>query len=174
MIYLFANNAETSLALPVGPTDTAVTLLSGTGDLFPSPGTGQGFALTLSDAATGLVNEVTLCTARVGDACTVQRAQEGTTAKTWAAGSVAENLITAGTLRALQQTDAILQPFRVAGQLTTTGPYTTPPYDPDLVVVSLGGTSQPQTAYTYASNGTVGTLNLLVDPSLYKNMLVTG
>lgn len=172
MIYLFANNAETSLAFPAGPTDTSVTLLSGTGDLFPSPAAGQGFALTLSDAATGLVTEITLCTTRVGDVCTVQRAQEGTTAKAWAVGSVAENLITAATLRSVQQKAGFLPPYRHA--VSGAGPYFTPPYDPTFVVLSLGGTEQPQSAYTYSTDGTTGTLNLTVDPVLYDNILIPG
>lgn len=95
-ILLFANNAHSSLAAPINSTDTTVTLLSGTGSLFPSPTTGQGFKLTFNDLATGLLTEIVLCTARSGDTLTIVRGQEGTTAQSWLANDTAGMFYTAG------------------------------------------------------------------------------
>lgn len=174
-ILLFSNNALTRLAQPLTPSATSALLAPGSGSLFPDPGSGEAFMLTFSDGKDGLFSEIVLVTGRTGDIITAMtRAQEGTVALPWPAASCVENLITAGTLQSFQQTSAALPPFRVAGQLTITGPYTTPPYAEDMVIVFLGNAPQPEDAYTYITDGITGTLNLLVDPLLYENMLVTG
>ena len=100
---LFANGATTTLAVAIGPTTTSVSLTSGTGVLFPSPGAGQFFLLTFQDAATGLLNEIVMCTAISGDVATIVRAQEGTTAQSWSGGDLASVFVTAGTLANLLQ-----------------------------------------------------------------------
>lgn len=100
---LFANNATSTLAAPVSAGATNITLASGTGALFPSPVAGQAFMLTLTDAATGLLTEIVQVTAQATDTLTVVRAQERTTALTWAAGDVCANLLTAGTASSFLQ-----------------------------------------------------------------------
>lgn len=102
MAYLFANNAKSTLAAPITNTSTSLTLSAGSGSLFPNPTGGDFFTLTLTDAATGQVYEITHCTTRVGDVCTVVRAQEGTTALNWTTGDFANNFITAETAAELQ------------------------------------------------------------------------
>lgn len=100
-IYLFSNNASTTLAAPITIGSTALTVAAGTGILFPNPTTGQVFTLTLSDAATGLLNEIMLVTGVSGDTFTVVRGQEGTNAQNWAAGDIVQNLNTAGSMASL-------------------------------------------------------------------------
>jgi len=109
--FLFANNASSTLAAPISNSATSLTLASGAGAEFPNPSAGQQFALTLNDAATGLLTEIVYCTARSGDTLTVVRAQEGTVAQNWLAGDLAASLITAGNLAAMQQS-AALSPAR--------------------------------------------------------------
>ena len=75
--YLFANNASTTLASPISASSTTISVYPGQGALFPSPTSGQGFTVTLTDAATGKLTEIMLCTNRTGDTLTVTRAQEG-------------------------------------------------------------------------------------------------
>ena len=58
--------------------------------------------MTLTDAATGLVNEIIWVTARAADSLTVVRGQEATSAKAWLAGDFASNLLTAGQMSAIQ------------------------------------------------------------------------
>lgn len=101
--FIFTNNASTTLAAGIGPSATSIQLAAGTGAEFPNPAAGQQFTLTLTDAATGLINEICYCTARATDVLTVARAQEGTTAKTWAIGDNAGHFLTAGTMAAFAQ-----------------------------------------------------------------------
>jgi len=96
-LYVFSNNASSKLAAPISSSDTSLTLTAGTGGRFPAIVGDEAFTVTMVDAATGTLTEIMLCTAISGDTLTVERAQEGTTALTWAAGDFASNFITAGT-----------------------------------------------------------------------------
>lgn len=111
-VFLFANNASSTLAAPLSDSATSLTLASGGGSLFPNPSSGQQFSITLVDAATGLQREIVYCTERTDDVCTIVRAQEGTVAQAWIAGDVAANLMTAGQAQAMQQV-AALYPVRI-------------------------------------------------------------
>jgi len=111
-LFLFANNANSTLAAPISNSALTVTLAAGTGLLFPNPSAGQQFALTFNDAATGLLTEIVYCTARTGDSLTIVRAQESTVAQAWLAGDLAANLLTAGEMAAMQQTVALF-PARI-------------------------------------------------------------
>jgi len=104
---LFANNAKTTLAAPISSATLTATLASGTGSLFPNPSAGQGFYLTFVDAATGLINEIVLVTARTGDTITIVRGQDGTTAKNWLAGDTAAMFPTGGTQANMVQEDQL-------------------------------------------------------------------
>jgi hypothetical protein len=100
---LFANNAISLLNSQVAITDTSLTVLAGTGDLFPNPGPNEYFLVTLEDQA-ATRREIIKVTARFGDTfTTIERAQEGTTAQFWSASSPNETLvdlrITAATMR---------------------------------------------------------------------------
>jgi len=96
-VFLFANNAHTTLAGPIATGATSLTLAAGTGALFPNPAVGQQFELTLTGQSSQTVREITYCTARNGDICTVSRGQEGTTPLAFIAGDFADNFLTAGT-----------------------------------------------------------------------------
>ena len=86
--FLSANLATGATAVAIGAGATELELTVGAGDLFPSPVPDQYFVVTLSNA-TGTINEIVKVTARSGDVLTVVRAQEGTTALAWPAGSIA-------------------------------------------------------------------------------------
>jgi len=101
--FIFANNAKSTLSSGISSTATSVTLATGSGSLFPSPTSGQQFTLTLTDAATGSINEICYCTGRSSDTLTIVRGQEGTTARAWLAGDIAANKITAGTATSFSQ-----------------------------------------------------------------------
>lgn len=106
-IFVFTNNAKSTLAAPVAPSDTTVTLFSGTGALYPAPAAGQAFPLSLLDQSTGTQREIMYCTSRTGDVCTVTRAQEGTAAGTWVIGDFANLFITKGVAAAFAQVASI-------------------------------------------------------------------
>jgi len=105
MAQLFANNAAGVLASPIVAADTALTLQTGQGALFPSPAAGVDFFLaTLFVLTAGVetAREIVKVSARSGDGFTIARAQEGSTAQDWAAGSKIELRTTAQTLDRLK------------------------------------------------------------------------
>ena len=94
-----ANNASTRLATPITALSTTITSESGGGDKFPITGDDVYYPMTLVASDGSL--EIVRCTARSGDTFTVERAQEGTTAKDFTAGSVVELRFTAGAVEAV-------------------------------------------------------------------------
>ena len=100
---LFANQAQTTLALPVSSTATTIQVASGTGSFFPAPGANQGLLLTLVNATNQLIVEIVLCTNITGDVLTVQRAQESTVAQAWSRGDFVINMMTSGTANTFPQ-----------------------------------------------------------------------
>ena len=119
-IFLFANDAASTLAAPITNTALSLTVASGDGAEFPNPSSGQQFAATLNDAATGLLTEIVYCQTRAADTFTaIERAQEGTVAQNWLANDLIANLNTAGQMAAMQQT-AALSPART---ITTSGAF---------------------------------------------------
>ena len=93
---IFKNNFEVALAQPTTTSDTTITIRSGSG--FPTLGANERVVATIVDAATGLQFEIVTVTAVVGNVLTVQRAQEGTAARAWAAGDFLSIRTTAATL----------------------------------------------------------------------------
>ena len=95
-LILFKNNAVSTIASPLSPLTTSITVAAGEGANFPSPTTGQQtFYATLIDAATGGINEIVLVTARSGDTMTVVRGVDGSTALSWIAGDTLAMLVNA-------------------------------------------------------------------------------
>lgn len=95
-ILKFANNALSTLVLPISPNTPVCRVKSG--DVFPAIGTDEEFYITFTDKATGLINEIALCTARLGDVLTIVRGVDNTIAKPWAIGDYVNMYPTAGTL----------------------------------------------------------------------------
>ena len=121
-LFLFSNDASTTLSAPITNAATSLTVASGTGSEFPVPSAGQQFSATLVDAATGLLTEIVYVTAVSGDNfTTIIRAQEGTTALSWLAGDLIANLLTAGQMAAMVQQTTVF-PTRT---VTTSGAFTT-------------------------------------------------
>jgi|SRR5579872_3972094 len=121
-LFLFANNASTTLSAPITNTATVLTVQSGGGAEFPNPSANQQFAATLNDLATGLLSEIVYCTARAGDSfATIVRGQEGTTALSWLAGDLIANLLTSGQMAAMVQ-QVTVSPIR---EVLTSGAFTT-------------------------------------------------
>ena len=110
----FANNAVGSLSGAI--TDSDVTLvLSGTeGSRFPSLLAGEYFFATIIDADGN--REIVKVTARVDNTLTVVRAQEGTSARSFDAGSKVSHRLTAGALNEL-----VTQIQSITSQLSSIG-----------------------------------------------------
>lgn len=91
---LYTNNAFTTLASGISPTDTTIQVASNTGSLFPSPTGSDYFYMTLISVSTGAM-EIVKVTERVADVMTVVRGQEGTTAQWFSIGDNSQLRITA-------------------------------------------------------------------------------
>jgi hypothetical protein len=100
MTVILKNNAFGFLVSSISASDTAIVLQSGNGANFPTLGSGEYFYATLQP--TSGVLEIVKVVARTGDVLTVTRAQEGTSAVSFAAGSRVELRVTAKSV-----TDAI-------------------------------------------------------------------
>jgi hypothetical protein len=88
MSVLFTNNASAQLAASISESNTTITLASGQGARFPTPGVGTYFYATLVNQANNL--EIVKVTARTGDTLTVVRGQDSTLAQSYAAGDLLE------------------------------------------------------------------------------------
>jgi hypothetical protein len=86
------NNAFGTLATSISASDTGVVLTTGNGANFPALNTGDYFYATLE--STSGTSEIIKVTVRSGDSMTVVRAQEDTTAQSFAAGSRIELRVT--------------------------------------------------------------------------------
>lgn len=115
MIELTSNNAKTTLAqsLPAsGSGATTLAVVSGTGSLFPQPGTTQYpagsatfFRLSLTDSATQTKREIVYVVGRAGDTMSVLRGQDGTVPLDWAVGDIAGLFVVAGTQQNVLQAE---------------------------------------------------------------------
>lgn len=100
-LQLFTNEASATLSVGILAGDTSLTVSSG-GSLFPAPTGGDWMVLTLEDTSGNI--EYVKCTARAGNVfSSLTRAQEGSTALAFAAGSRVEIRPTAGTMENLFQ-----------------------------------------------------------------------
>jgi hypothetical protein len=90
---ILKNNATSTITTTISASDVGLAVAAGTGSLFPTLSTGDYFYATL--VSSGGTYEVIKVTARVGDTMTIVRAQEGTTAQSFASGSRIELRVTA-------------------------------------------------------------------------------
>jgi len=88
MPVLVSNNAVGQLASSINDSVLSIVLESGQGALFPSPTAGQFFFATIIDNANN--REIVRVTARATNTFTVVRGQDGTAARSFAAGSRVE------------------------------------------------------------------------------------
>lgn len=116
------NNAESTLGAPVDAVTTTVLLAPSSGITFPVLGAGEFFPLTLVKVVAGeAAREVVYVTARNVDSCTVMRAQEGTTAITFASGDYAGCHLTAGCVMLMLQKEGgvVTGPLDMTDQFLT-------------------------------------------------------
>lgn len=99
----FANNAVAVVPHDLPPGTSVIQLSPGDGALFPTTENGY-FKLTLEDRRVRpVLREICNCVQRSGDTLTVMRAQEFTSAKTFANGFTASNRVTAASINTLLQ-----------------------------------------------------------------------
>ncbi|MCO4880226.1 hypothetical protein [Paraburkholderia caribensis] len=115
MIELTSNQARTTLALALpaaGVGSNTATVTSGSGALFPQPGTTNYpknaktfFRFSITDAVDQTKHEICYCTTRNGDVLTLSRGQDGTVAQDWNAGDICGVFVVAGTVQNVVQNE---------------------------------------------------------------------
>lgn len=111
----FSNNASSTLASGIIAADGSLTIESADAGNFPSPSGGDYAIGTIEDVDGNI--EIVHMTARAGTLCTITRAQEGTTALDFDAGSRFEIRITSAALTAFLQKDG----DSITGEIAMTG-----------------------------------------------------
>jgi hypothetical protein len=112
MAILLSNNASAAIASSLTASSTSIILAAGQGGEFPSPGPSDYFYATLVDSSNNI--EIVKCTARSADTLTVVRGQDGTSARSFAVGSLLELRIVAATFTDLQN-EIVPDPLVPAG-----------------------------------------------------------
>lgn len=102
MTFKVANNAVGVLAGSIDDVDTTLALDTGQGAKFPEIDPGEWFPITVVKVSNPAHMEIMRVTDRTGDAFTVERAQEGTSALSFQAGDVVELRFTAGLIQEFQ------------------------------------------------------------------------
>lgn len=100
-LVVFANNASSLLASGISSSVTTATVTAGQGALFPAISAGQIAIATIEDTSGNI--EIVYVTGRTTDTMTILRAQENTSAQSFASGSRFELRVTAGLLATLLQ-----------------------------------------------------------------------
>ena len=93
---ILKNNSVSTITTAISASDVGLAVAAGTGSLFPALGAEDYFYATL--VSTSGENEIVKVTARVSDTMTIVRAQEGSTAQSFAAGSRIESRVTAASV----------------------------------------------------------------------------
>lgn len=114
MPVVISNNATSLLAAAIDAAATTLSVENGDAGKFPNPSNSDWFPLTIVDNAGNM--EIVKATAREGAIITVERAQEGTTAKAFGAGARVDHRLTAGAIRSLSYLP--LNGGRLAGGVT--------------------------------------------------------
>lgn len=96
MTVILRNNAIGYLSTPISASDVGIALETGNGANFPALSTGEYFYATL--VATNGESEIVKVTSRISDSLVVLRAQDGSTAYSFAAGSRVEMRVTAASI----------------------------------------------------------------------------
>ena len=105
---LYANNATSTLAYSIDALATIISLVDGSA--FPDPVEGQYFSLTLGSGADTEIVEVY---GRSGNSLTdCIRGAQGTTAKSFGAGALAENRLTADSIQSMVREQDRLAPVQ--------------------------------------------------------------
>jgi len=132
------NNAVSLLAASIMDDATTISIQGADAGKFPALAEGDWTPATIIDAANNM--EIVKITARAGAVLTVERAQEGTTAKSFAAGARIDVRITAGAFAALADRDGLKE-------VAYTGSYN------DLIDKPPGVTTATVGAAVAAANG---------------------
>ena len=138
-MFVYANNARTTLGSVMTATQTQLIVATGTGGAMPViSATGDYYSLTLTQPGAETSWEIVKVRSRASDVLTVIRAQEGTSGFAWPVGSKVENRLTVAGLNTFEvNTPRMTAPAHLATNVTRTpGPI----FSTDAFVSSYGAT----------------------------------
>jgi hypothetical protein len=144
----FTNNATATLAASITTSSTSLTVTTGQGALFPTLAAGDYFYATLVDSSNNI--EIVKITARSSDTLTATRAQEGTTARAYAAADKLELRVTAAALTNFATQDGP-NTFSAANNFTVV-----PTFSGGALPVTSGGTNATTATAARTSLAAVG------------------
>ena len=163
MTVKLANNVSGFLNTAITASDTGIVLQSGNGASFPALGAGEYFYATL--VSTGNTLEVVKVTARSGDSMTVVRAQDNSSAASFAAGSRLEMRVTAqSVLDAIQDSEKDTTVITAIG----TGSQVAFSVTDGFTAIYVNGVYQNRSTYTV----TTGTVTFSQAPPLTSTVEV--
>ena len=116
MPIILKNNASSTLATAISASDTGLVVADGS--RFPVLGAGEYCYATL--VSTGGTTEVVKITARVSNSLTVVRAQDGSSAASFAAGALLEMRVNAASVRELHDEASEVSIADAGGYFTAT------------------------------------------------------
>jgi hypothetical protein len=166
------NNAVGYLATAISASDTNAVLQTGNGANFPTLIVGNYFYATLMN--TGGAMEIVKVTARSGDSMTIVRAQESTSAQSFAAGSRFELRITAQSiLDVAQRTDEVsVRDFGASS--TATAAVNLAAFKAAVAATPVGGTLLIPSAPSFYSIDTAGGLSDAINVNKRMVIVVAG
>jgi hypothetical protein len=144
---LYANNAKTTLASAVQPTDTTIQVANSS--IFPQPTTGQYFLVTIDTGSTQEVVQVTSNNVSTNTFSGCVRGFENTTAGAYQAGTRIENRVTAGTLGSFARYQDRMASIASLDALSAPGQSDSNSY----VTITTDDGGNPILAYTNGNNG---------------------
>lgn len=118
----FKNNAVSTLASGINSSQGTITLATGTGSKFPTLSSQQFFYATLINQTNFDEWEIVYVYARSGDTITAVRGQQGTSARSWPAGTMIVQYITAGDTYNLVSRNTLVSQY-VQPPIATIVPY---------------------------------------------------
>lgn len=174
---LFMNNASSTLASAISAVDTALTVSTGDGSKFPSPGVGEFFLMTLAVKTAGFESawEVVKVTARSGDVLTCERGVEGA-AIVCGAGTEVGMRVSAGLLDDLYSSGSIPVSGSSATELNVNSVNAYTLLTPDTfttyaATATRGVTSVVGAAVTYTAPATAGADDLILTAGRIRRVL---
>lgn len=169
MAMKLANNATSTLAASIASDATTLTVASIDAEKYPTLVDGDWFPLTIVDGTGNL--EVVRVTARAGAVLTITRAQEGTTAKAFNAGSRVDMRMTAAVFAQFPQlgSDNKMLPSQlpnIGAQMAAAEAAETPEDGDRFVGVRSGGSTLFRTTWA----GIKAAIGLLIATATGGNM----
>jgi hypothetical protein len=169
---LYTNQATSTLASGIASNANQLSVQTNHGTRFPAAGTNNEYFFATLDNGAGTV-EIIKVTARSGDTFTIERAQDGTTASGFSAGTTVELRITRALLDAVKN-EATPTPISLTTTVTAVASFTAqgiPSWCTEINLATVNATKTSNSSYPLIRLGTSGGLDANFS---YHQLLLSG